>query len=215
MHDFYVTQPGDTAATMNAALANGLSLIITPGFYQLNQTLLVTHPDTIIMGMGLATLQPQNGITAISTADVGGVQVADLLIDAGATNSNTLVQLGPAGAGANNAADPDSVEDFYVRIGGDGAGQATDSLGVQSPNSIGDNLWLWRADHGSNVGWTANTADTGLIVNGANTTMYGLAVEHYQKTEVLWNANGGSTYFFQNENPYDPPDQASWTNNGV
>src|ERR1043165_967199 len=156
MHDFYVTQPGDTAATMNAALANGLSLVITPGFYQLNQTLLVTHPDTIILGMGLATLQPQNGITAISTADVSGVQIADLLIDAGATSSNTLVQLGPSGPSANNAPAPDSVEDFDVRIAGDGPGQATTSLVVNSPDSIGDNLWLWRADHGSNVGWTAN-----------------------------------------------------------
>jgi hypothetical protein len=215
MHDFYVTQPGDTAATMNAALANGLNLIITPGFYQLNQTLNVTHPNTIILGMGLATLQPQNGITAITTADVGGVQVDDLLIDAGATNSNTLVQIGPAGASANNAANPDAVSDLHFRIGGDGVGQATNSLVVNSPDTIGDNTWLWRADHGSGVGWTSNTADTGLIVNGVNTTWYGLAVEHYQKTEVLWNANGGTTYFFQNENPYDPPNQAAWTNNGV
>ncbi|HEX9337447.1 MAG TPA: discoidin domain-containing protein [Pseudonocardiaceae bacterium] len=215
MHDFYVTQPGDTAATMNAALANGLNLIITPGFYQLNQTLTVTHPNTIILGMGLATLQPQNGIAAISTADVGGVQLDDLLIDASPTNSNTLVLLGPAGASANNAADPNAVQDLHFRIGGDGVGKATNSLVVNSPNTIGDNTWLWRADHGSGVGWTSNTADTGLVVNGANTTWYGLAVEHYQKTEVLWNANGGSTYFFQNENPYDPPDQASWTNGGT
>jgi hypothetical protein len=212
MHDFYVTQPGDTAETMNAALAAGLNLIVTPGFYQLDQTLTVTHPDTVILGMGLATLQAENGITAISTADVGGVQVDDLLIDAGATNSGTLVQIGPAGASSNNAADPNMVADLYFRIGGDGVGKATNSLVINSPDTIGDNNWLWRADHGDGVGWTSNTADTGLIVNGANTTMYGLAVEHYQKDEVMWNANGGATYFFQNENPYDPPTQADWMN---
>ncbi|HEX3648552.1 MAG TPA: discoidin domain-containing protein, partial [Pseudonocardiaceae bacterium] len=210
MHDFYVTQPGDTAETMNAALAAGLNLIITPGVYQLDQTLNVTHPNTIVLGMGLATLQPEAGVTAISTADVGGVQIDDLLITAGTTNSNTLVQIGPAGASSNNAADPNVVADLYFRVGGDVAGKATTSLVINSPNTIGDNNWLWRADHGTGVGWTSNTANTGLIVNGANTTMYGLAVEHYQKTEVLWNANGGSTYFFQNENPYDPPTQADW-----
>jgi hypothetical protein len=32
---------------------------------------------------------------------------------------------------------------------------------------------------------------------------------------VLWNGNGGRTYFFQNEMPYDPPNQAAWMNGGV
>jgi hypothetical protein len=212
MHDFYVTKPNDTAATMNAALAAGDNLIITPGVYHLNQTLQITHANQIILGLGLANLVPDNGITAISTADVDGAQIDDLLIDAGSTNSNTLVQMGTNGNTTSHASDPQSISDVYVRIGGDQAGKATDSLVVNANNTIGDNLWLWRADHGSGVGWTTNTADTGLIVNGANVTMYGLAVEHYQKTEVLWNGNGGRTYFFQNENPYDPPNQASWMN---
>ena len=60
------------------------------------------------------------------------------------------------------------------------------------------------------MGWTANTADTGVIVNGDNVTAYGLFVEHYQKTEVIWNGNGGRVIFFQNEMPYDPPSQAAW-----
>ncbi len=49
-------------------------------------------------------------------------------------------------------------------------------------------------------------------MNGNNVTMYGLFVEHFQKTQVVWNGNGGRTYFFQNEMPYDVPDQASWMN---
>ncbi|MDI5966205.1 discoidin domain-containing protein [Streptantibioticus silvisoli] len=212
MHDFYVTQPGDTAATMNAALAAGDDLLITPGVYHINQTLQVTHPDQIVMGMGLATLIPDNGVTVINTGDVDGAQIDDLLVDGGATNSASLITMGSAGNTTSHASDPQAIEDVYVRIGGDQVGKATDSLVVNANNTIGDNLWLWRADHGNGVGWTSNTADTGLIVNGANVTMYGLAVEHYQKTEVLWNGNGGRTYFFQNENPYDPPNQASWMN---
>ena len=60
------------------------------------------------------------------------------------------------------------------------------------------------------VGWTTNTADTGLVVNGANVLATGLFVEHYQKYQVIWNGQGGKTIFFQNEMPYDVPNQASW-----
>ena len=216
MHTFYVTKPGDTAATMNSALAAGDNLLVTPGVYHLDQTLQVTRADTVVLGLGMATLVPDNGVTAIQTADVNGVRIGGFLIDAGTTNSNTLVQIGPAGASADHSADPTVVSDLFVRIGGTGVvGKATTSVVINSKNTVGDNFWLWRADHGDNTGWTVNTADTGLVVNGDNVTLYGLAVEHYQKTEVLWNGNGGRTYFFQNEMPYDPPNQAAWMNGGA
>jgi hypothetical protein len=57
-----------------------------------------------------------------------------------------------------------------------------------------------------------NTAANGLVVNGNDVTMYGLFVEHYQEYQVRWNGNGGRTYMFQNEMPYDVPDQGSWMN---
>jgi hypothetical protein len=41
-------------------------------------------------------------------------------------------------------------------------------------------------------------------------TAYGLFVEHYEKYEVIWNGKDGTDIFFQNEMPYDPPDQAAW-----
>ena len=77
---------------------------------------------------------------------------------------------------------------------------------------IVDDIWAWRADHGSAAtGWTINTAETGLLVNGANVLATGLFVEHYQKYQVLWNGENGKTIFFQNEMPYDVPSQAAWT----
>ncbi|RSD16596.1 coagulation factor 5/8 type domain-containing protein [Amycolatopsis eburnea] len=212
---FYIAKPGATAADMNAALAAGKNLLVTPGVYHLNQTLRVTRPDTVVLGLGIATLVPDNGITAMTVDDVDGVKLAGLLIDAGTTNSATLMQVGPAGSSANHAADPTSLHDVFFRIGGAAVGKATNSLVVNSSNVIGDHMWIWRADHADRneyVGWTTNTADTGLIVNGDDVTMYGLFVEHYQKTQVVWNGNGGRTYFFQNEMPYDVPDQASWMN---
>ena len=49
-----------------------------------------------------------------------------------------------------------------------------------------------------------------MLVNGNNVLATGLFVEHYQKFEVIWNGQHGKTIFFQNEMPYDVPDQASW-----
>jgi hypothetical protein len=106
--------------------------------------------------------------------------------------------------------DPSSLHDVFFRIGGATPGKATTSLVINSDNVLLDDIWAWRADHGNGVGWTANTADTGVVVNGDNVTAYGLFVEHYQKYEVIWNGNNGVAIFFQNEMPYDPPSQAAW-----
>ncbi|MET8564390.1 RICIN domain-containing protein [Streptomyces flaveolus] len=212
LSQFYVVKPGATAAQINAALAAGQNLLVTPGVYHLDQTLKVTRPDTVVLGLGLATFVPDNGITAMSVADVDGVKIAGLLFDAGTTSSKTLVEVGPSGSTASHAADPTSLHDVYFRVGGAGVGKADTSLVVNSDNVIGDHMWIWRADHGSGVGWTSNTADTGLVVGGDDVTMYGLFVEHFQKYQTVWNGNGGRTYFFQNEMPYDPPYQAAWMN---
>ncbi|MFG3058548.1 RICIN domain-containing protein [Streptomyces sp. NPDC048231] len=212
LDQFFVVKPGTTAAQMNAALAAGKNLLVTPGVYHLNQTLKVTRPDTVVLGLGLATLVPDNGITAMTVADVDGVSVAGLLFDAGTTNSPTVMEVGPSGSSASHATDPTSLHDVYFRVGGAGVGKATTSLVVNSRNVIGDHMWIWRADHGNGVGWTSNTADTGLVVNGDDVTMYGLFVEHFQKYQTIWNGNGGRTYFYQNEMPYDPPNQSAWMN---
>ncbi len=208
--DFFIAKPDNTAADLNSALASGKNLLFTPGVYHLSSTLNITRADTVVLGLGLATLMPDNGVTAVSTADVNGIDLSGLLIDAGATNSQALMQIGPAGSSTNHAADPTVLHDVFFRIGGAAVGKATQTLVVNSANVIGDDLWLWRGDHTNGVGWNTNTAANGLIVNGANVTMYGLAVEHYQQYQVTWNGNGGRTYFYQSEMPYDPPNQGSW-----
>ena len=58
-------------------------------------------------------------------------------------------------------------------------------------------------------------ADGGVVVNGDDVTAYGLFVEHYQKYQVAWNGEHGRIVMFQNEMPYDPPDQAAWSHDGV
>ena len=210
LSQFYVAKPTDTAATINQALAQGLNLLFTPGVYTIDQTINITRANTVVLGIGYATLVPVNGVVPMSVSDVDGVKISGLLFDAGTTNSPVLLQVGPTGSTASHAANPTTIQDVFFRIGGRIAGKATTSLLVNSNNAIIDHIWAWRADHGSGVGWTVNTADQGLIVNGQNVTAYGLFVEHYQKYEVTWNGNGGRTYFFQNEMPYDPPNQATW-----
>ncbi|HEY0988518.1 MAG TPA: sialidase [Kofleriaceae bacterium] len=208
---FFVARAGvDTAATINAALASGKHLLLTPGIYGLNDTIRVNNPNTVILGIGLATLRPDTGAIAMSIADVDGVKLAGVLFDAGATNSPVLIQVGPPGSTASHAGNPTSLFDVFARVGGAGAGKATVSMQINSSNVIVDHTWLWRADHGTGVGWTVNTARNGLVVNGANVTIYGLFVEHFQEYQVLWNGNGGRVFFYQSEIPYDPPDQNSW-----
>jgi hypothetical protein len=209
---FYVAKAGtDTAASLNAALGQGKNLLLTPGIYHLNDTLRVTRAGAIVLGLGYATLHPDTGLAAMTVADVDGVILAGLLFDAGATSSPVLLEVGPSGSSAAHAANPTSLHDLFFRVGGAEAGKANVSLRINSNNVIGDHFWLWRADHGSGVGWTSNTAANGLVVNGNNVTIYGLFVEHYQQFQTLWNGSGGRTYFYQSELPYDPPNQASWT----
>ena len=147
----------------------------------------------------------------MTVARAEGMLLSGILFDAGATNSPVLLQVGSGPPRSDSeASDPSGLYDVFFRIGGAQQGSATNSLVVNSNNVILDDIWAWRADHGNGVGWAVNTADTGVVVNGDNVTAYGLFVEHYQKFEVVWNGNGGTDIFFQNEMPYDPPSQSAW-----
>jgi hypothetical protein len=211
---FHIARPDvDTAATINAQLAKGKSLLFTPGIYNLSDTIKVTQANTVVMGLGFATLLVNNGVAAMSTADVDGVVIAGLLFDAGEANSPVLLEVGPNGSSASHVGNPTSLHDVFFRVGGAAVGRASVNLRINSSNTIVDHTWIWRADHGVNqsVGWKINTSANGLVVNGNNVTIYGLFVEHHQEFQVVWNGNGGRVYFYQCEIPYDPPDQASYT----
>ena len=207
---FYIAHPGDTAAAINAQLAAGKNLLFTPGIYELSEAIRVTRPSAVVMGLGFATLRPVNGNAALVLSDEGGIIVAGLLIDAGATRSPVLVQIGSQAGNVSHAKNPVSLHDLYFRVGGAAVGRAGIDLEINSNDVIVDHTWIWRADHGSGADWSLNTSENGLVVNGDNVTAYGLFVEHHRQFQVLWNGNGGRTYFYQSEIPYDPPDQASY-----
>jgi len=210
---FFIAQPTDSVLRINAALLAGKNLILTPGVYNLNIPIIVPYADTVVIGLGFPTLIPQKGNESMTILNPRGVLVSGIIFDAGPKNSPVLLQVGSIFsflADGRTASDPSAIQDVFFRIGGAEAGSATTSLVVNSPNAILDDIWAWRADHGNGVGWTVNTGDTGLVVNGDNVTAYGLFIEHYQKYEVIWNGNGGTDIFLQNEMPYDPPSQSAW-----
>jgi hypothetical protein len=209
---FFVASPGTPTQAINAALARGRNLILTPGVYDLDQPIVVSRPDTVVMGLGFATLVPQHGNAAMIVAANTGVKLSGLIVDAGPVNSPVLLSVGVPGPGGGTATDPDTIQDVFFRVGGAETTpvSATVSLLDNADNSIIDDVWAWRADHGNDVGWTENKGDTGLVVTGNDVTAYGLAIEHYQKNEVIWSGQGGTDIFFQNELPYDPPAQPDW-----
>ncbi|MFP5237365.1 MAG: coagulation factor 5/8 type domain-containing protein [Acidobacteriota bacterium] len=212
---FFIARPTDSAATINAQLARGKNLLFTPGIYELSEPIRVMRANTIVLGLGFATLKPVNGTAAITTADADGIILAGLLIDAGVKQSPVLVEIGPPNSNlssrANHARNPISLHDVFFRVGGAGVGKAKVNLLVNANDTIIDHTWIWRADHGRGVGWDQNLSDNGLVVNGNNVTAYGLFVEHHQQYQVLWNGDHGRTYFYQSEIPYDPPTQAAFT----
>ncbi|HXW82450.1 MAG TPA: coagulation factor 5/8 type domain-containing protein [Acidimicrobiales bacterium] len=211
----FVANPSTPTSQINRALAFGQDLILTPGVYDLYQPIVVSRPDTVVLGLGFATLVPEDGNAAMIVAPNNGVKLSGLIFDAGPVNSPVLLMVGTRAHGPDGfstANDPDLIQDVFFRVGGAETTpvSATVSFIDNADNSIIDDMWVWRADHGGDVGWTVNTGDTGVIVTGDDVTAYGLAVEHFQKDEVIWSGQGGTDIFFQNENPYDPPSQSAW-----
>ena len=213
LSEFYLAKPADSVATINAQLAAGKHLLLTPGVYDVASSITVNRSDTVVLGLGLPSLSSVNGSTPLKVGDVKGVALAGIMVDAGTVNSPVLVTIGTTnGCSCTSAADPTTLSDVFFRIGGPQVGNVTTAMVVNSDNVILDNIWSWRADHGTagTFGWNVSASDTGLVVNGDSVTATGLFVEHYKKYNVIWNGEKGRTIFFQNEMPYDPPNQSAW-----
>jgi hypothetical protein len=216
LSEVLIARPETPVRTINAALAAGKHLLLTPGIYPLSEPIRVTRADTVVLGIGLPSLLATNGNMLIEVADVPGVTLAGLFVDAGPKLSPLLVQIGPRGAKRDHAANATLLADIFLRVGGATVGNVGTGVEINSRNVIGDHMWIWRADHGDHEGgrvhtaWDESRGDYGLIVNGDDVTMYGLFVEHFRKYQTLWNGERGRTYFYQNEIPYDPPSQAAW-----
>jgi hypothetical protein len=210
---------------INAALARGMNLLLTPGIYDVGQSIVVQRPDTVVLGIGHATLTAVGGAIPLKIAQVPGVIVAGVTIDAGTVESPVLLQvgkrIGTIGSKKGDPSDPTTLSDVYFRVGGPHIGKADTALEVNSDHVLIDHTWVWRADHGvegfsgDTERWNTNTGRNGAVINGDDVTATGLFVEHFQEYNTVWNGENGETILYQNELPYDPPSQADWMHDGV
>ncbi|MEN0129798.1 MAG: discoidin domain-containing protein, partial [Brevundimonas sp.] len=213
--DFFIAKEGVTATQVNAALADGKNVLFTPGIYRMDKTIEISRPGTVVLGLGLATIIPTGGGIGVHVADAAGIRLAGLFIDAAVTDSPALLVVGDKDVHVDHAANPIVMSDVFTRVGGAVAGKVEAAMVIDADDTIVDHVWSWRADHGAGIGWNQNTSDYGFVVNGDDVSAYGLFVEHYQRYNVLWKGQNGRTIFFQNELPYDVPDQAAWNHDGV
>ncbi|WP_375579774.1 adenylyl cyclase [Marivirga tractuosa] len=213
--EFYIAFPDkDNSSSINQALADGKHILFTPGIYELDETLTITNPNTVILGLGLPTLIPQNGEIAVATHDISGVKLAGFMVDAGPELSPSLIQIGTKDSDEDFSGNPISLHDIYCRVGGAVVGQTETTVTINSNYVIGDHFWLWRADHGTGTEWMDGQNKHGLVVNGDHVTVYGLFNEHFQGYQTLWKGEYGRTYFYQSEIPYSPPSLEVWNDNG-
>jgi hypothetical protein len=225
LRDFFVAKPSDSVQTINNQLARGMNLLFTPGVYDVGKSISVKHADTVVLGMGHATLTAIGGAVPLKVADVPGVVIAGVTIDAGTVESPVLLEVGKKNGTSspkkNDASNPTTLSDVYFRVGGPHIGKADVALEVNSDNVLIDHTWVWRADHGvegfsgDTERWHTNIGRNGVVVNGDNVTATGLFVEHFQEYNTVWNGENGRTILYQNELPYDPPTQADWMHDGV
>jgi hypothetical protein len=218
---FYIATPTDSVQTINDQLARGRHLLLTPGVYDIARTIKVKRADTVVLGLGHATLTAADGSTPLVVADVPGVVVAGVTVDAGPEESPVLLRVGNRnGRDASSAQNPTTLSDVYFRVGGPHVGSTDVALEINSDQVLIDHTWVWRADHGvegltDTERWTTNIGRNGVVVNGDAVTANGLFVEHFQQYNTVWNGDGGTTILYQNELPYDPPTQADWMNGAV
>jgi hypothetical protein len=225
--EFFIAEPSDSVDEINRQLAQGKHLIFTPGVYNIGKSINIVNADTVVLGMGQATLTAIDGAIPLTLADQPGIIISGMTIDAGDVESPVLLQVGTKDSGAlarsSDPNNPTTLHDVYFRIGGPHIGKTDIALEINSDNVLIDHTWVWRADHGvegfdtndgfegDNERWIKVIGRNGVVVNGNDVTAIGLFVEHFQEHNVIWNGERGRVYFFQNELPYDPPSQADWT----
>lgn len=219
LSEFFVASPSDSVTTINAALGSGKHLLLTPGVYDVGQSIKITRADTVVLGLGLATLTAVGGSVPLTVGDVPGVIVAGIMIDAGTVTSPALMTVGSTDGtcSACSLSDPTTLSDVFMRVGGPHVGKTTLGLVINSDDVLIDHTWLWRGDHGvpNSVGWDISPGDVGLVVNGDNVVGTGLFVEHWRQYNTIWKGENGKVVFYQNELPYDPPNQQAWRSDAL
>jgi len=83
----------------------------------LTESIKVNKDNQVVLGLGLATLIATTGQPCIEVGDVDGVRISGLLLQAGETNSPTLLTWGNKGY-AGKSENPGAMHDVFARVGG-------------------------------------------------------------------------------------------------
>lgn len=124
----------------------------------------------MLIGLGFPTLIAVAGKPLIVVGDVLNVRlVGPLLLQAGKQATPTLLRWGNSTHFPGDSVKPGIMYDIFARVGGPDLyeTQAASMVQIFSGNVIGDNLWLWRADH----------TVSGLVTDGKNPCNHGLQVK--------------------------------------
>jgi len=203
----YVAKEGETAASINAGIAQMDALLLTPGIYGMEIALYIKKPGFVVLGIGFPTLVALNGLSAIYVA-ADDVRVAGVLLEAGTPVGSPPTQpmlwwVGNGGV----------MSDIFSRVGAFSYARdfkpsciqtrADIHLEIDGSGVTVDNIWLWHADHDDCGGLSDSSySQFGLIVRGSDVVVYGLKAEHMFDNLVQWYGDRGSVYFFQSELPY-------------
>jgi len=224
----------DLTQELQAALEQGKDLVLCPGTFFLSAPLIIRKPNQVILGLGLATLvAPKNGLPCIQVMPgTPGVRIAGIMLEASVQDAAStkdrnemasLLEWGqPQKVGMGDSKYPGVLSDVFATVGGYNLDRSvsTDAMiRISDSYVVGDNLWLWRADHmrlrpfeKANDPqfpgvWQTRPGEcpvkNALIVNGDHVHIYGLFCEHTIEDIVIWSGNNGSVTFYQCELPYD------------
>ncbi|KAL9189663.1 hypothetical protein ACHAXT_009338 [Thalassiosira profunda] len=234
----------DVARKINLAFRQGKDVVLSPGIFHLTQPILMKKNDQVLLGIGMATLvAPSSGQPCIRVAPrTDGIRIGGIMFEASKLKrglfspaKSSFIEFGSECAlDPGNPKNPGVLTDIFCRVGGSNLDRevSTDVMvRIHSGNVLGDNLWLWRADHvelgkhespnfpdmdleyhQTNLGEVP--VKTGLEVTGNDVIIHGLAVEHTIEDQVVWRGDRGDVQFYQCELPYDV-DQDFGTRNYV
>mmetsp|Transcript_64197 Transcript_64197/g.139487 ORF Transcript_64197/g.139487 Transcript_64197/m.139487 type:complete len:635 (+) Transcript_64197:117-2021(+) len=216
---YVATEGVSTAAIINQKLADGKSVVFSPGIYKINEPIIVSNSNTVLLGLGMASVMPAEDAPYMDSLifvkdGLEGVRISALLLEAGPAGTHSLLKWGTRkGAVSTNSG---FMHDIFCRVGGDRdaslpEARTNNMVEINTDNVVGDNLWLWRADHeaprNGSVKDSRNKVWNAMAVNGDNVIMYGLFAEHVLHDQVVWSGENGKTFFFQCELPYDVTQQ--------
>ena len=98
-------------------LDTGHHIVLQPGNYKLEDTITIRNPNTVLFGMGMATLISSKGKPCIKVENTDGVKISGILLQAGPIETEALLVWGDDGY-EGKADQPGAMHDVFARVGG-------------------------------------------------------------------------------------------------